>query len=99
MEATCTSKISLGNVIARFQASHLKSNERQVLATRVRMARWIVSCPACNAEFTHTEINGGGARAFLSARKPNLDGGSVKECPHCHAATVFRPAQLIYRKA
>jgi hypothetical protein len=64
------------------------------------MARWVVDCPACNTEFTHTEINGGGTRdAFLSARKPKLDGGSVKECPHCHAATAFLPAQLVYSKA
>jgi hypothetical protein len=64
------------------------------------MARWVVDSPACYTEFTHTEINGGGTRgAFLSARKPNLDGGSVKECPHCYAATVFRPDQLIYSKA
>jgi hypothetical protein len=64
------------------------------------MARWVVDCPACNAEFTHTEINEGGTRhTSRSPPKPNLDGGSVKECPHCHAATVFRPAQLIYSKA
>jgi hypothetical protein len=64
------------------------------------MARWVVSCPACNTEFTHTEITGGGMRgAFLSPLRPNLDGGSVKECPHCHAATAFLAAQLIYSKA
>jgi len=63
------------------------------------MAQWVVSCPACNREFTHTEIQDGGMRdAFLWPAKPKLDADSVKECPHCHATTAFLLADLTYSK-
>jgi endogenous inhibitor of DNA gyrase (YacG/DUF329 family) len=67
------------------------------------MARWVLNCPHCKQEFTHSEIS---ARAsslpdpFLAGSpiKPEFpkDGQSVA-CPNCTKPSVYQRYQLIHR--
>jgi endogenous inhibitor of DNA gyrase (YacG/DUF329 family) len=63
------------------------------------MPRWIVNCPECNQEFTHSEIRGELHRdPFTSPPKPVIpQEGAQQECPNCHKTSVYRAFELRYR--
>ncbi len=65
--------------------------------------RWVLSCPKCEQEFTHTEIQ-------ADYRSPQIDpfswivdkpemtkGGASLECPNCKKTSVYNRHQLTYR--
>ena len=62
------------------------------------MPRWVVTCPNCSKEFTHTEID----RTVLeqSYRDPfgvlPRPSGEKRTCPHCNTESVFEA--LFYRE-
>jgi len=68
-------------------------------ALECRMPRWIVSCPDCKEEFTHSEIKAELHRdPFTSPPKPTLPQEGIKqECPKCHKTAVYRAFELRYR--
>ena len=64
------------------------------------MPRWIVNCPGCWREFTHTLISqlGSGRDLFASPPKPDLPtGGTELNCPNCGKASTYRAFDLRYR--
>jgi len=65
------------------------------------MPRWIVRCPECEKEFTHTPIGktlGGMRDPFASPPKPEIpEDGSEMTCPACNKASTFRGFDLRYR--
>ena len=69
------------------------------------MPRWVLGCPECNQEFTHSEIASDRPQPPLDpfARfgdKPEIpELGIYLECPHCKKVSSFKRYQLIYRGA
>jgi hypothetical protein len=65
--------------------------------------RWIVSCPKCQGEFTHTNIQamatGVGTRdLFVSPPKPQIpESGTKLECHHCGKTSIYRALDLRFR--
>jgi hypothetical protein len=65
------------------------------------MPRWVVTCPQCAYEFTHTEIS---AEAFDQADRdpfhvlPKPSGGA-RTCPNCKTESKFERRQLYYRES
>jgi len=64
--------------------------------------RWIVTCPECNKEFTHTNISkiasGATRDPFASPPKPQIpEGGSELECHHCRKTSTYQAFDLRYR--
>jgi hypothetical protein len=68
------------------------------------MPRWVLGCPECKQDFTHSEITLDQERhdfdAFLnSIVKPQFPvNGLELECPNCRQKSVYYRHQLIYRK-
>jgi hypothetical protein len=63
-----------------------------------RMSSWILECLKCNQEFAHTEVTGSGFD-IASAKKPEFPaGGSIRECPHCRAVSVYQPFELVFQR-
>src|SRR5207245_2309887 len=69
---------------------------------RIMAARWIVTCPKCKKEFTHTDIRamatGVGTRnLFVSLQKPTMpEGGTELKCQHCGKPSTYRRFDLLY---
>jgi len=67
------------------------------------VARWILDCPNCKGDFTHTEIspNDRLPDTFLrSTPKPEFPtGGLTITCPNCGNTSVYQRHQLIYQSA
>jgi C4-type Zn-finger protein len=63
------------------------------------MARWVLSCPFCNEEFTYSEIPGKSTLAdFFLPPKPDVPIEGVKlDCPSCQKTTTFFRHQMVYR--
>ena len=67
------------------------------------MARWVLGCPKCKQDFTHTEIPTDPAKReidhFLGVEpKPEFPPRGLKmECPNCKKTSVFQRYQLIYQ--
>jgi endogenous inhibitor of DNA gyrase (YacG/DUF329 family) len=65
------------------------------------MPRWILDCPECGKDFTHSEVpvpvKPLDAFAWLGD-KPNfpVEGVSL-ECPNCNTASLYQRHQLVYR--
>ena len=65
--------------------------------------RWVVNCPECKEEFTHTDIRamvtGVGSRdLFVSPPKPQiLEGGTELTCHNCGKTSIYRVFDLRYR--
>jgi hypothetical protein len=62
--------------------------------------RWVVQCPNCLQEFTHSEID----NAMLQEARfdpfgvvPKASGGK-RTCPNCKVETDFKPNDLLYRQ-
>jgi len=62
------------------------------------MPRWILTCPGCSQEFTHSEIVADEPPFAWGEGKPDMpDDGATRECPHCKESSVYKRYQLIYR--
>lgn len=66
------------------------------------MSRWVLACPECNAEFTHSEILPGAPSVrdpFTRAEvKPEFPKAGLNvPCPHCSRPSVYQRHQLLYR--
>jgi hypothetical protein len=67
------------------------------------MPRWVVTCPKCRSEFTHTLVRdltqGSLTRdVFASPPKPPIpDGGSRLDCPNCGGNQAYQISDLRYR--
>lgn len=63
------------------------------------MSRWIVDCPECGREFTHTLIGQGFERdPFASPLKPDLTAsGAELKCPNCGETSTYKALDLRYR--
>lgn len=66
------------------------------------MPRWIVRCPECEKEFTHTDIariQGQALRdPFASPPKREIpEGGTKLTCPGCSRTSNYKPFDLRYR--
>ena len=65
--------------------------------------RWVVTCPQCSADFTHTLISTLatgplGRDPFASPPKPNIPaGGTQMECENCGKTSTYRIVDLRYR--
>jgi endogenous inhibitor of DNA gyrase (YacG/DUF329 family) len=62
------------------------------------MPRWVLTCPNCSHESTHTEIDS----TMLEQRNPfgvlsKPEGGKTK-CPNCNKEFVFAQHDLFYRE-
>ena len=66
------------------------------------MPRWFVTCPQCNQQFTHSQIE---PAAMEQARldpfgiipKPAIPSdGDKRTCPQCKTESVFQPFNLSY---
>jgi hypothetical protein len=67
------------------------------------MARWVLGCPECKVDFTHSQIDPV-TRASLQdpfawlGDKPEFPtAGLVLECPNCRTTSVYKRTQLTYR--
>jgi hypothetical protein len=67
------------------------------------MARWVLGCPDCKEDFTHSQID---AEAMPSLRDPFAwlgdkaefpIAGLSLECPNCKKTSVYSRTQLVYR--
>jgi predicted RNA-binding Zn-ribbon protein involved in translation (DUF1610 family) len=65
--------------------------------------RWVLGCPECGEEFTHSEIDAEYRPPLLDpfswiADKPELpESGVSLECPNCKKTSVYKRHQLTYR--
>jgi endogenous inhibitor of DNA gyrase (YacG/DUF329 family) len=62
------------------------------------MPRWVLYCPICEKEFTHSNIERRNPEDYYIDPKPEFpaEGLSV-ECPNCKKSSVYRRHQLVYR--
>jgi endogenous inhibitor of DNA gyrase (YacG/DUF329 family) len=66
------------------------------------MARWVLACPECQQEFTHSEIVPSALRELdpftRTEVKPEFPSGGLNVlCPHCSQPSVYQRYQLLYR--
>jgi len=63
------------------------------------MPRWVLQCPHCSQEFTHSEID----RAMLEQARLDPFGvvqrpsAGKRTCPNCKEEADFKQYDLIYR--
>jgi predicted RNA-binding Zn-ribbon protein involved in translation (DUF1610 family) len=63
------------------------------------MPRWIVDCPECGREFTHTLISrlGFARDPFASPPKAELSAsGTDLKCPNCGETSTYKGVDLRY---
>jgi hypothetical protein len=67
------------------------------------MARWVLGCPLCKKDFTHSQIPEG-SRAWLGdpfawlGDKPVFPNeGLPLVCPNCQKPSVYKRTELVYR--
>jgi hypothetical protein len=64
--------------------------------------RWVLGCPECDREFTHSEIDASRTPSSLDpfawiGDKPAIpDAGVRLECPHCKKTSLYKRYQLVY---
>ena len=62
------------------------------------MPRWVLRCPSCQQEFTHTQIHRDKLEDYYLEPKPDFpQEGQPVQCPNCNSSAVFRRHQLTYR--
>ena len=62
------------------------------------MARWVLDCPNCNKNFTHTEIPSDvGAFAWSGAKPEFPESGLSVTCPNCNKIAVYQRYELVYK--
>jgi hypothetical protein len=68
-----------------------------------KLPRWVLGCPDCNGEFTHSEVD---VNRQVSAMEPFASFGDKPEfpasglslqCPNCKKVSIYRRYQLMYR--
>jgi hypothetical protein len=64
------------------------------------MPRWVVNCPNCSGEFTHTEID---STMLEQARRDPFGlvpkpSGEKRTCPNCNTESAFNQTDLLYRQ-
>jgi hypothetical protein len=63
------------------------------------MARWALICKQCSEEFTHSQVSDNTLADFLTPEKPKFPPeGLERECPKCHAKSIYQRTELLYRK-
>lgn len=69
------------------------------------MPRWVLGCPDCGEEFTHSEADTEYRSPLLDSfawigNKPEMPKAGVSlKCPNCSKVTVYKRHQLTYRAA
>jgi endogenous inhibitor of DNA gyrase (YacG/DUF329 family) len=67
------------------------------------MPRWVVNCPECHQEFTHTEIEPHRLESISAdllpwPSKPKIpEGGAPLDCPNCKKTSIYTSFHLRYR--
>jgi len=66
------------------------------------VARWVLECSECKAEFTHSEISESGYSVrdpfTMTATKPEFPADGVTAvCPSCNGTAVYQRHELLYR--
>ncbi len=69
------------------------------------MSRWVLTCPKCNQDFTHSTIPVGQTPPgdlfawldFLGDKPDFPNGGLSLKCSNCKKASLYRRHQLLYR--
>jgi DNA-directed RNA polymerase subunit RPC12/RpoP len=68
------------------------------------MPRWMLKCPKCSHDFTHTKIElsvieEAWRDPFQILRKPMItQAGETQTCPECKSKSVFQRHQLFYHE-
>ena len=79
------------------------SNFAGELEEVVKVPRWVLGCPDCNQEFTHSEVDPEYQTPLLDpfawiGDKPKFpDAGLSMECPNCKKVSVYNRYQLTYK--
>jgi predicted nucleic-acid-binding Zn-ribbon protein len=67
------------------------------------MPRWVLGCPKCHNDFTHSEIAAVHDSSFADfidwlGAKPDFPiAGLSVECPNCKKTTIYKRQQLVFR--
>jgi hypothetical protein len=62
------------------------------------MSHWVLNCPECHNDFTHSDIEDAKLEDYLFPGKPEFPVGGLRlECPYCHKTSLFQRHQLTYR--
>jgi hypothetical protein len=73
------------------------------IGRREKVPRWVLECPECNQEFSHSEIDTSRKPFSLDpfawiGDKPDFPGDGIRlRCPNCDKISVFKRYQLVYR--
>ena len=90
-------------VVSKSQARISSSPPHRRERESSNVPRWVLDCPLCKVEFTHSEIDPEYRSPLLDpfARfgdKPELPSAGVNlECPNCREVSVYKRYQLTYR--
>ena len=62
------------------------------------MPRWVVRCPSCQQDFTHSQIPRRELQDYYFDKKPEFPmGGTSLHCPNCRTVSIVKRHQLTYR--
>jgi endogenous inhibitor of DNA gyrase (YacG/DUF329 family) len=80
----------------------IELDRRNAVLSFTMPPRWIVTCPECKEEFTHTHITkiptGEIWNPFTSPPKPQIpEGGTEVKCQNCGKTSTYQAFDLIYR--
>ena len=64
------------------------------------MPRWVLNCPQCLTDFTHSEfVKDSTLEDYYLPAKPEFPtGGLNAECPNCKKTSMFQQYQLVFRE-
>jgi Zn finger protein HypA/HybF involved in hydrogenase expression len=62
------------------------------------MARWTLTCKQCSEEFTHSQMSESLVVFFIPEKPKFPPEGLERECPKCHAKSIYQRTELVYRK-
>ena len=74
------------------------------ISWRLQVPRWVLGCPECDREFTHSEIDTSRQPPPLDlyswiGDKPEMPESGIRvECTHCKKVSLYKRYQLIYRQ-
>lgn len=61
------------------------------------MPRWVLNCPTCREDFTHSQSERRTLDDWYLDKKPEFPReGRELQCPNCQTSTWFEKAQLRY---
>ena len=79
----------------------IELDRRNGVFSRTMPARWVVTCPKCKTDFTHTFIGKMANESrdpFASPPKLKIpEGGSELACQNCGKTSTYRAFDLRYR--